>query len=258
MTRHAGPIVLEVCVDTPDGLRTAVAAGADRIELCASLGVGGLTPSPGLIALARRVAIPVFALIRPRPGDFVYGADEVTAMLADIAAVRAAGLAGVVLGASRSDRSLDPAVLAALCAAAAGLSRTLHRAFDLVPDREAALETAVALGFERILTSGGTTDAVSGRHVLADLVRAARDRLSIMPGGGLRPDTVADLVRQTGAREIHASGKVTVPQDPDLVRWGFASATGSATDRDTIRALRAALDAVGDAAAPARCAASGQ
>ena len=145
---------LEVCVDTPEGLATAITAKVDRIELCADLGVGGLTPTPGMLAMAATAPMPVYAMIRPRQGDFVYGPEDRAVMLGDIAAVRQAGLAGVVLGASRRDRSLDEDTLAILCGAAEGLGTTLHRAFDLVPDPEAALATAIRLGFERILTSG--------------------------------------------------------------------------------------------------------
>lgn len=232
---------LEICVDTAEGLATALAAGADRIELCADLGVGGLTPSPGLIAMARSASVPVYAMIRPRQGDFVYGARDLQVMLEDIAAARQAGLAGVVLGASRPDRRLDTEMLHILCQAAAGLGTTLHRAFDLAPDRHAALASAIELGFERILTSGGVSDARGGCEALRDLVATAGNRIAIMVGGGVTPANVGDLLYWTGAREAHSSAKAEVAQDADLIRWGFASARTFATDRDTIRALRAAM-----------------
>lgn len=236
-----GKVRLEICVDTPEGLATAIAAGADRIELCSSLELGGLTPSPGLMALAGASPVPVHAMIRPRQGGFVYGAQDLAAMHADIAAVRAAGLAGVVLGASLPDRSLNEPMLAGLCGEAVGLARTLHRAFDLVPNRKAALELAVALGFERILTSGGARDALSGADALSALVRQARGRISIMAGGGIRPGNVAGLVGRTGVGEVHASARVPVASEPDLVSWGFSSERSMATSRKAIDALRAAL-----------------
>lgn len=244
------PLRLEICVDTPDGLATAVAAGADRIELCAHLGVGGLTPPPGLIAAARAAPMPVYAMIRPRQGDFVYGPRDLDAMLGDIAAVREAGLAGVVLGASRPDRSLDAATLATLRGAAQGLGTTLHRAFDLAPDRGAALELAVGLGFERILTSGGVSDAQGGRDQLRELVAAAQNRIAIMAGGGITPANVGDLLRRTGITEVHASAKTETIQDADLVRWGFAAARVHMTDRETILALRLALASASSALPP--------
>ncbi|MGI4745549.1 MAG: copper homeostasis protein CutC, partial [Janthinobacterium lividum] len=175
-------IELEVCVDTIGGLEQAVAAGAARIELCGPLAVGGTTPSVGLIEAARDCAVPVYAMIRPRDGNFVFSPADEAGMLAEIRFVRAAGLAGVVLGASRPDGTLDEAMLARLSAAAGGLGRTLHRAFDLAPDPLAALETAIGLGFERVLTSGGSPRAVDGMAVLARLVRAAAGRIEIMAG----------------------------------------------------------------------------
>ncbi|MCW6509156.1 copper homeostasis protein CutC [Lichenifustis flavocetrariae] len=232
---------LEICVDTPDGLAIAIAAGADRIELCSSLDVGGLTPSPGLIALASDSPVPVYAMIRPRQGDFVYGTQDLAAMRADITAVRRAGLAGVVIGASRPNHSLDEQTLADLCAEAGTLGRTLHRAFDLTPSKSVALELAVALGFERILTSGGASDAPSGSDGLAALVIQARGRIAIMAGGGIRPENLTALVHRTGVAEVHASGKVVALPPPDIVRWGFAGDRCFATSFDAIRALRAAL-----------------
>ena len=183
----AGGVRLEVCVDTAEGLAQAVAGGADRIELCAALAVGGLTPSAGLIGLATSCGVPVVAMIRPRAGDFVWSEAEVAMMEAEIAAVRAAGLAGVVLGASLPDGRLDLPVLRRLVAVASedrflqrnrtgafegsepefpkipgSFDLVLHRGIDLAPDMGAAREEAVSLGFHRILTSGGETTAEKG------------------------------------------------------------------------------------------------
>ena len=125
---------IEVCVDSAASLSAAVAGGADRVELCAALALGGLTPSAGFMAQAAGYGVPVLAMIRPRAGDFVFSTDEVAQMLTDIAAARAAGLAGVVLGASLPDGRLDRDMLAQLMRAAKGMDCTLHRAFDLTPD----------------------------------------------------------------------------------------------------------------------------
>jgi copper homeostasis protein len=233
---------LEICVDTPAGLAAAIEGGADRIELCSALALGGLTPTPGLMHLAARAPVPVYAMIRPRAGSFRWSADEVEAMRAEIRAVRAAGLAGVVLGASREDFTLDAPMLDLLLGEARGLGATLHRAFDLVPDRAAALETAVALGFERILTSGGATTAPEGAAALGELMNRAGGRIAIMAGSGVRAETVAGLL-DAGLREIHASCARPPPVQPDsaLLRFGFASAGQTETGMEAVRALRRAL-----------------
>ncbi|HEX7758529.1 MAG TPA: copper homeostasis protein CutC [Caulobacteraceae bacterium] len=197
--------LLEVCVDGPEGLLAAVSSGADRIELCAALTQSGLTPSPGLMALAATLACPSYAMIRPRAGDFVYSPAEVDVMRRDIDAARAAALPGVVFGASHPSGALDEAVLGQLARHADGLGRTLHRAFDIVPDFDSALETAIGLGFERILTSGGARNAPAGADRIAALVAQAGERIIIMAGAGVTAQTVADLVGGTGVREVHGS-----------------------------------------------------
>ncbi|MUO78967.1 copper homeostasis protein CutC [Agrobacterium vitis] len=233
--------LLEVCVDSVAGLEAAIAGGADRIELCAALDCGGLTPTSGLMQRAAQAPIPVFAMIRPRSGSFVFSTDEVAVMTADIHAARQAGLAGVVLGASRFDGRLDIEVLGKLTEVASGLAMTLHRAFDLVPDFNEALEQAVALGFGRILTSGGAQSVVAGFGRLKSLLKAADGRIVIMPGGGLRPDRIAPFW-QAGLREFHASCSVPVAADPVLVEFGFATAGQAQTDSDVVRRLAAAIE----------------
>ena len=234
-------IKLEVCVDTAEGLTEAVAGGADRIELCAALAVGGLTPSAGLMALAAGCGVPVVAMIRPRAGDFVWSETEIAMMETEIAAVRAAGLAGVVLGASLPDGRLDAPVLRRLVAASARLELVLHRAIDLTPDMGAALEEAVALGFHRILTSGGETTAEAGAARIAALVARAAGRITVMPGSGVNPGNAA-LLKGLGIREIHASCSVGVPVAGRVVEMGFAPAKRRQTDADQVRALRKALE----------------
>ncbi|PYE29717.1 copper homeostasis protein CutC [Rhizobium sp. PP-CC-3A-592] len=235
------PVLLEVCVDDAAGLLAAVEGGADRIELCSALSLGGLTPTEGLMQLAGRMPIPVYAMIRPRAGDFVFEETEIAMMETEIDAARQAGLAGVVLGASLADRSLDAACLARLSRRAVNMGRTLHRAFDLVPEQAAALETAIDLGFERILTSGGEKTAAQGMAAIADLVRRARGRLSIMPGSGVTLATVGPLLG-IGVSELHASCSASVPTaDSRLVELGFAPETARRTDADVVRALKAAL-----------------
>ncbi|NHT74865.1 copper homeostasis protein CutC [Rhizobiaceae bacterium CRRU44] len=235
------PVLLEVCVDDAAGLLAAVEGGADRIELCSALSLGGLTPTAGLMQLAGRMSVPVYAMIRPRAGDFVFEETEIAMMETEIDAARQAGLAGVVLGASLADRSLDAACLARLVHRASDMGRTLHRAFDLVPDQAAALETAIDLGFERILTSGGERKAAQGIAAITDLVRRAGSRLTIMPGSGVTLETVRPLLA-IGVSEVHASCSASVPTaDNRLVELGFAPETARRTDAGIVRALKAAL-----------------
>lgn len=233
---------LEVCVDDAWGLHAACAGGADRIELCSALSVGGLTPSAGLMALAATLHIPSYAMIRPRAGDFVFRPEEIDIILCDIDASRRAGLAGVVLGASLPDGSLDMNILKRLIDRASGLGLTLHRAFDLVPDQEQALEQAIDLGFERILTSGGARSAPAGREALVRLATCARGRISIMPGSGIAPANIADLLDGLAVSEVHAScSRVETAQDQRLVALGFLPASYRRTDEQTVRALKAML-----------------
>ena len=233
-------MTLEVCVDTAEGLAEAVAGGADRIELCSALGLGGLTPTAGLIAEAARVPVPVMAMIRPRAGDFVWSEADLRMMEAEIAAVRAAGLSGVVLGASLPDLRLDALGLKRLVAAAAGLDLTLHRCFDLVPDPAEALETAIALGFRRVLTSGGEKTVAEGLDRLTALVAQGAGRISVMPGSGVAP-ALAPKLKALGVAEVHASCGVAVEVAPQIVTLGFSGATQRRTSVDQVRALKAAL-----------------
>ena len=204
---------LEVCVADPQSLAAAVAGGADRIELCSALELGGLTPSPGMMAVAAAAQVPTYAMVRPRAGDFVFDTRDVDVMLRDIDAVHAAGLAGVVIGASRPDGMLDIRLLERLLTHAQGLGTTLHRAIDLVPDFADATEAAVALGVERILTSGGARTALEGMHNIAIAHATAKGRVAIIAGSGPQPGK-----RRAAARAGRGG------RNPQLVRWAGAPA----------------------------------
>ena len=237
--RHLG-ILLEVCVDDALGLAEAVAGGADRLELCSALSIGGLTPSAGLMGVAAGCGLPCYAMIRPRSGDFVYSAADVAVMKADIRAARTAGRGGVVLGASLPDGRLDAEVLADLVAGAAGLNLTLHRAVDLCADVDEAVETAVALGFHRILSSGGALRAVDGIGRLERMMAVAAGRLVVMPGSGVTVATLSAL-RALALTEIHASCAVSVPVEGRALEFGFQNGGERRTDRGKVAALKAAL-----------------
>jgi copper homeostasis protein len=185
--------------------------------------------------------VPVVAMIRPRAGDFVWSEAEVVMMKSDIAAIRAAGLQGVVLGASRPDGWLDVPVLAHLVSAAEGMDLTLHRCIDLAGDMERAVDAAVALGFHRILTSGGETTAEAGSARLASMIRHASGRISIMPGSGVNPGNAA-MLKGLGIWEIHASCSASSPLSGRVVEMGFAPPVRRQTDANAVRALRAALE----------------
>jgi copper homeostasis protein len=237
-------ILLEVCVDSPQGLAAAIEGGAGRIELCSALELGGLTPAAGLMKAASAAPVPVYAMIRPHAGPFVFDAADEAAMMADIKAVRAFGLAGVVIGANRADGTLDLPLIHRLKAQAAGLGSTLHRAFDLVPDADAALEQAVELGCERILTAGCVPKAIDGIATLARLSKTAVGRISIMPGSGVRPGNVGEILQATGAHEVHASCSSPAESvDPRAVAFGFEAVTSNRTDAEVVRRMRQAIDA---------------
>jgi copper homeostasis protein len=238
-------ILLEICVDDAAGLAAAIEGGADRIELCSALDLGGLTPSKGLMALAATAPVPVYALIRSRPGDFVYSAAELDVMMHDIETAREAGLAGVVLGAAGADGALDTGALQKLVRAARGLGTTLHRVFDLAPDKAEAIEAAVELGFERILTSGGAPTAAEGADMIEAALAIAAGRISIMPGGGINSVTVGALLPRLGAAEIHASCSAQRKDlDQKLVRLGFSPAELRQTSQAEVAALKSRIAAL--------------
>lgn len=239
--REANGPLLEICVDDVAGLNAAIAGDADRIELCSALGSGGLTPSRGFMAVAAKASIPVHALIRPRAGDFTYSESEISVMESDIAAAREAGLAGVVIGATTAEATLDVDVMRRLARVAEGLDLTLHRAIDVVADMGAALDLAISLGFSRILTSGGARHAEEGIEKLARLASRSAGRISIMPGGGVRPQNASRLLAVPGIRELHASCSQSGSSEARLVELGFATETSRRTDADTVRALKALM-----------------
>ncbi|PRD45109.1 copper homeostasis protein CutC [Phyllobacterium phragmitis] len=235
-------ILLEVCVDDAEGLEAAIEGGADRIELCSALQLGGLTPSPGLIVTAAQATIPVYAMIRPRAGDFIYTQREIDQMLREIDAVRATGLAGVVFGASKPDGSLDDHVLDRLKRHATGLGTTLHRAFDLVPDIDEAVRIAFHTGFERILTSGRAPTALEGLDDLERTFAAADGNIAIMPGSGLTADNVGTLLARLPITELHASCSTALPPpDGNIIRMGFDDGLRRGTDRHRVGALKQKL-----------------
>jgi copper homeostasis protein len=194
-------------VDSVESARAAHEGGADRLELCDNLVEGGTTPSAGMIAVcAASVALPLFVLVRPRGGDFVYDATAAAVMQRDIAAARELGAAGIVTGALTAAGDVDESLLAALVAAAGPLPVTFHRAFDVCRDRDTALASLAALRVRRVLTSGGAATAVEGAaeiRRLAAAAAAAGGRLTLLAGGGINESNARELVAASGVNEIH-------------------------------------------------------
>ena len=198
-------ILVEAAVESLDDALAAVEGGADRLELCANLAVGGLTPPPSLVtAVLERIGVPVCVMIRPRAGSFVYTRAELDLMRRDTDAMRELGVDGIVVGVLKDREAVDTRRMEPLVAAADGLPVTFHRAFDGVRDQRDALESLIDLGVERVLTSGGAATALAGADVLRELVQQAGDALVVMAGGGVREHNVREIVERSGVREVHA------------------------------------------------------
>jgi copper homeostasis protein len=199
-------ITFELCAETMQACLAAREGGADRIELCSALSEDGLTPSHGFIeAAVKRSGLPVYVLLRPRAGDFVYSDAEFALIREDLLHARALGASGFVLGILRTDGSVDVERTGELVELAAPLEVTFHRAFDLTPSLGAALEEVMATGCRRVLTSGGELDVITGAGNLARLVKQAAERITIAVGGGLRLENAAFVAQATQARHFHGS-----------------------------------------------------
>ncbi len=187
-----------------EGVRAARSAGAARVELCASLIEGGITPSRGMIRAARRIdGIKLHVIIRARGGDFLFSDDECAVMAADIETAKAEGADGVVIGQLTADGSIDVAHTKMLMALARPMSVTFHRAFDMTPDPYAALATLIDLGVERVLTSGQEATVLEGLPLITGLVKRAGNRIIVMPGGGITARNVDRIVSAAKPQEIH-------------------------------------------------------
>jgi len=259
--RTGRAVELEVTVDGPAGVLAAAGGGADRVELCAALELGGLTPSPGALARCLEAsdgALGVHVLVRPRPGGFTYDADELLTCLRDVEAAAAAGAAGVVVGALRVEGgrlALDATFLAEAAQRAraasplgAVLEVVLHRAVDQLPSVASAVEVLADLGVDRVLTSGGAARAVDGLGELDRASTAGRAcGVEVMAGAGVRPDQVPALVA-AGVHAVHLSARRPAPPGVGVgsrVSVGTADDGGHhVTDAALVAEVRAALDAL--------------
>ena len=252
MSKHAFKI--EICVEGVDGFVAAQTAGADRVEICASLLEGGLTPSLGVVREAlRRASIPFHVIIRPRGGDFLYSEAEFASMIEDIKALKELGVAGVVIGCLTPEGNIDEARTAALVAAARPMAVTCHRAFDMTADYRQAIEALIRCGVDRVLTSGQRDTAMEGIAILKDTIALADGRIVVMVCGGLDEANIGPVRQATGAHEMHFAALHTtksgmVFRNPHVGMGGTAIEREyeiTLTDTDAVRRTIAAARAAG-------------
>lgn len=241
------PVALEIAVTSPAGALVARDGGADRVELCVGLELGGLTPSQALVETTHETGIPAHALVRCRPGDFRYDEDELALMVREVRTVLRSGAAGVVVGALRPDRTLDEEALCRFVDAARSVTAhaevTLHRAVDHAADPVSAAARLADLGLTRVLTSGGAASAPAGAATIARMVAAAGP-VQVMAGAGVRPEDVPALLG-TGVAAVHLSAKRSVGvTGHGGVRMGSGDdgSAHSVTDADVVAAARAEID----------------
>lgn len=244
-------ITIETCVGSVASAIVAELGGANRVELCAALSEGGTTPSYGTVLMTlSRVNIPVFPIIRPRGGDFVYTEDELQTMIHDIEVYDKLGAHGFSFGVLDTDGRLDKVANARLIKACNGKPTTLHRAFDRVMNPLEELEVAIQLGFDRILTSGTRLSAPEGATTIAELVEQAGDRIIIMAGAGIKPENAKEMILHTGIKELHgtfqgehAEGTTYKnPAFPSHYKETIGEYTYMQTDLKKIKAVRQSLD----------------
>ena len=246
--------IIEIATSDYLTTKSAVEGGADRIELCANLAEGGTTPSYAHIKKCREAfSIPLFPIIRPRGGDFLYNKDEFEIMKNDIKLCKELGCEGIVIGLLNMDGTIDMTRTSELIELAYPLEVTFHRAFDRCKDPFAALEELIEIGCQRILTSG-QQPSVSSRESVVDskaveliteLKRLAEDRIIIMPGSGVRKENIKMLAEKTGCLEFHSSLRGKIKSPMQFVHPAFANSEESYSNNeispDEVRALRTAL-----------------
>ena len=250
--------ILEICVDSTASALAARSGGADRLELCAGLSIGGTTPSLALVKQVKaETGLPVRVLLRPRAGDFCYDPWELAQMEELAAQLVGAGADGIVTGVLTPEGDLDLPAMERICQAARQAAQgrpvalALHRAFDVCRDAEACLEAACSLGLNTILTSGQAADAYTGRALLAQIQQKAAGRIEILAGSGVNAQNIPLLARETGIRSFHLSGKHTLPSRMIFRRPGvpmglpgFSEFELWQTDPEAVRQARQALDSL--------------
>ncbi len=217
-------ILFEACVESTDLAIAAEKGGADRIELCVDLDIGGVTPPQPMIAETRRhLTIPIHVLIRPHGGDFCYSNEEFDQMKSGVLFAKKAGANGIVVGILNQDKTVDVERTRILTELARPMSVTFHRGFDETPDPHRALQDIIGMGIERLLTSGQKPAAEEGVSLIRALVQRSADRLKVMPGGGVNEINALEIIDETGASELHGSlrsggGYLTAAEYSERVR----------------------------------------
>ena len=242
--------ILEACVDSVESALSAAKGGADRLELCGSLVIGGTTPGPWLFdEIRKRSDIRIHALIRAGFGDFCYTDEEFILIREAVKEFRRLGAEGVVIGILKPDGTLNMEQMKRLMEDAEGMSVTLHRAFDVCADPYETMEQAISLGIDTILTSGQKNICTAGADLLKDLVEKSAGRITIQVGSGVNADVIRELQPKTGATAFHMSGKVTMDSEMEYRREGVNMGLPSLseyeiwrTDEEAVRRARQVLD----------------
>ncbi|XP_072178041.1 copper homeostasis protein cutC homolog [Diadema setosum] len=241
-------MAIEVCIDSVESALAAQCGGADRVELCANLFEGGTTPSVGVLQVIKRTCpgLPVYVLIRPRGGDFIYSDLEFEVMIQDMVELKARGADGFVFGVLTSSGHVDKERCRKLMEQCQPLPATFHRAFDMCQDPASALEDIISLGFQRLLTSGQDSTVLEGLPLIKTLIELAAGRIVVMPGGGITERNLQRILDGCGATEFHCSAR-SARQSPAVFRNSSVS-MGAAlrppeysvkyADEDLIRRLR--------------------
>lgn len=222
-------ITLEICIDSIESAVAAKTGGAQRLEVCSGLAVGGTTPSPGLIEqCSLQTSLPLMVMIRPHDGGFIYSEDDIQIMLADIAMAKAMNAQGVVFGVLTPKRTVDQLVTRRLLEAARPMQVTFHRAFDICRDPTQALDSLIELGVDRVLTSGQASTALIGVDLIRQLSDHAAGRIALMPGSGIKPANVGTILQQTQTNEVHASASQAAmsnnnSSEPDSLSVAFGT-----------------------------------
>ena len=238
--------IIEIATSDYLTTKSAVEGGADRIELCAALTEGGITPSHGMIKRCREnFDVDLFPIIRPRGGDFLYNNEEFEIMVSDVLLCKQTGCDGVVIGLLNKDGSIDLHRTSRLIELAYPLEITFHRAFDRCRDPFEAMEQLIQLGCNRILTSGQKPAAPDGIELIKELVRLSDGRIIIMPGSGVRKENIRELAEKSGATEFHSSLRGKQPSKMEFKHPAFVSSEESysnhSIDPEEVKAFRKAL-----------------
>ena len=233
-------ILLEIVACTVEDCVAAESGGADRIELCAAISTGGVTPSLGtLVESKKRVKIPVIAMVRPRAGGFYYTEEDFAVMLRDAALLVEHGADGIVFGMLHADGSVDTKRCGKIVEIAGDRQTVFHRAFDVVADPLRAIDELIDLGFARVLTSGQNKTAYEGRLLIERLIRQAAGRIEVLPGGGVRAHNVLELVEATGCTQVHMTAF--------SAQTDASNSSSEQVDREVVERVRERLYEIGNA-----------